>query len=118
MPFMFWLVPIISVGMFVLVFSIIISTFVKNAKRERENDRSPRITAPAHIVAKRTHVSGHRSGSSSAYHSVTTYYVTFQFQSGDRMEFAVQGYEYGLLIEGDQGDLTFQGNRYLGFQRT
>ena len=33
------------------------------------------------------------------------------------MEFAIRGTEYGLLAEGDRGKLTFQGTRYLGFQR-
>ena len=47
----------------------------------------------------------------------TSYYVTFQVESGDRMELSVRGKEYGLLAEGDYGRLTFQGTRYLGFQR-
>ena len=47
----------------------------------------------------------------------TTYYVTFQVESGDRMELHVTGQEFGLLVEGDQGKLTFQGTRYLGFER-
>ena len=29
------------------------------------------------------------------------------------MEFSVSGREYGLLVEGDTGRLTFQGTRYL-----
>jgi hypothetical protein len=33
------------------------------------------------------------------------------------MELRVDGEEYGLLVEGDQGLLTFQGTRYLGFER-
>lgn len=32
------------------------------------------------------------------------------------MEFTVEGSEYGMLIEGDHGKLTFQGTRYLGFE--
>jgi hypothetical protein len=44
-------------------------------------------------------------------------YVTFEVESGDRMEFHVAGHEYGMLIEGDTGNLTFQGTRYLGFDR-
>lgn len=47
----------------------------------------------------------------------TTYYVTFQFESKERMEFLVRGREYGMLVEGDYGRLTFQGIRYLGFER-
>ena len=33
------------------------------------------------------------------------------------MEFSVYGEEYGMLAEGDEGKLTFQGSRYLGFER-
>ena len=47
----------------------------------------------------------------------THYYVTFQFDSGDRLELHVPGREYGMMAEGDVGDLTFQGTRYLGFDR-
>ena len=47
----------------------------------------------------------------------TTYYVTFEVKSGDRMELPVQGHEYGMLVEGDFGELSFQGTRYLGFER-
>ena len=47
----------------------------------------------------------------------TSYYVTFQVESGDRMEFRVSGSEYATCIEGDTGKLSFQGTRYLGFDR-
>lgn len=49
--------------------------------------------------------------------SSTSYYVTFQVDSGDRMELSVSGSEYGVLAEGDKGQLTFQGTRYLTFDR-
>ena len=42
------------------------------------------------------------------YTSSSTYYVTFQVESGDRMEFVVPSREYGMLVEGDMGRLTFQ----------
>jgi hypothetical protein len=48
----------------------------------------------------------------------SSYYVTFEVASGDRMELLVPTNEYGYLIEGDRGELTFQGTRYLGFART
>lgn len=32
-------------------------------------------------------------------HTFTTYYVTFEVESGDRMELHVSGQEYGLLVE-------------------
>ena len=49
--------------------------------------------------------------------SSTWYYATFEVESGDRMELALSGSEYGMLAEGDTGKLTFQGTRYLSFER-
>ena len=36
---------------------------------------------------------------------------------GNRMELRLSGTEYGQLAEGDTGRLSFQGTRYLGFER-
>ena len=47
----------------------------------------------------------------------TTYFVTFEMKSGERVEFGLDGRDYGLLAEGDEGTLDYQGTRYLGFQR-
>lgn len=110
--------------MFTIVFVIVIGTFIVTAVRGigqwNKNNNSPRLTVPATVVSKRTNVSHHHHNGLDhhhQYHSSTTYYITFQFESGDRMEFHVNGQEYGLVIEGDQGMLSFQGTRYLGFQR-
>ena len=32
----------------------------------------------------------------------TTYYLTFEVESGDRMEFVVNGEEFGMCAEGDE----------------
>jgi Uncharacterized protein conserved in bacteria (DUF2199)/Protein of unknown function (DUF2500) len=37
--------------------------------------------------------------------------------TGDRREFSISGNEYGMLAEGDEGRLTYQGTRYRGFER-
>ena len=111
--------------MFTIVFVLVIGTFiviaVKGIGQWNKNNQSPRLTVPATVVAKRTNVSHHRHGGVNDHHhhhTSTSYYVTFQVESGDRMELHVAGTEYGLLIEGDRGNLTFQGTRYLGFDRT
>ena len=49
--------------------------------------------------------------------SSTSYYVTFELENGGRMELSVKGSEYGMLVEGDTGALSYQGTRYLGFER-
>ena len=110
--------------MFTIVFVLVIGTFaviaVKGIGQWSKNNNSPRLTVPATVVSKRTNVTRHHHGGVNGHHhhhTSTTYYVTFQVESGDRMELHVAGYEYGLLVEGDNGNLTFQGTRYLGFER-
>lgn len=105
---------------FVLVIGIFVVTIVRGVGQWNKNNNSPRLTVPATIVAKRTHVSQHRHGGANGHHhhhTSTSYYITFQVDSGDRMELLVSGNEYGVLLEGDRGELTFQGTRYLGFER-
>ena len=107
--------------MFVLTFGIIIMMFVKAISQWNKNNHSPRLTVPVVVVAKRMDVSHHHHNTGvnnhHHHHTSTTYYVTFQVESGDRMELHVSGSEYGLLVEGDTGMLSFQGTRYLGFER-
>ena len=114
----FGLMGIVSSLIFLVVIGMFIFIAAKGISQWNKNNHSPRLTVPAIVVAKRTNVSHHHHHNNMHHttHS-TTYYVTFQVQSGDRMELHVTGQEYGLLVEGDQGSLSFQGTRYLGFER-
>jgi hypothetical protein len=111
--FMFNAVPIFVFVIFVIVIGAFIFMGVKGIGQWSANNNSPRLTVPAQVKTKRTHTWG-GSGDSSAH---TDYYVTFQVESGDRMELGISGKEYGMLAEGDLGILSFQGTRYLGFER-
>lgn len=122
---MFDLFSIIAPIMFIVVCGIIIASVVQGIGTWHKNNNSPRLTVPAVIVAKRESITQHQqpnAGDASGAHGFhmttsTAYYVTFQVESGDRMEFHVSGSEYGMLAEGDTGKLTFQGTRYLLFER-
>lgn len=116
---MFHLFPILFGIVFVLIIGAFVFTAVKGIGTWNKNNNSPRLIVSAVVVAKRTNVSHHHHGGSDSHHmsSSTWYYATFQVESGDRMEFSVDGAEYGLLAEGDQGKLSFQGTRYLSFER-
>ena len=113
----FGLMGIVSSLIFLVVIGMFIFIAAKGISQWNKNNHSPRLTVPATVVAKRTNVSRHHHNNMHHTTHSTTYYVTFQVQSGDRMELHVTGQEYGLLVEGDQGSLTFQGTRYLGFER-
>lgn len=110
---------------FLIIFGIILVQVFRGLKTWNQNNHSPRLTVPAAVVSKRVDVSHHRhanAGDVSGAHgysttSSTTYYATFQVESGDRMELRVSGQEYGMLVEGDRGKLSFQGTRFLNFER-
>ncbi|WML31378.1 DUF2500 domain-containing protein [Neobacillus sp. OS1-32] len=110
---LFSIMEIIFPIFFILVAGIILFVIFRGIKEWSYNNQQPRLNVEAVVVSKRTNV----SGGGPDHHSSTWYYVTFQVESGDRMEFTVNGREYGQLAEGDAGELQFQGTRYLGFVR-
>ena len=110
---------------FAAVLVIFLVQAFRGLKTWNQSNNSPRLSVPASVVAKRTNVSYHRHANAGdatgahGYHtgSSTTYYATFQVESGDRMEFHISGQQYGMLVEGDHGKLSFQGTRFLNFER-
>ena len=102
---------------FVAILGMILVTFVRELSQRNRNNHSPRLTVEATVVAKRQSFSSHRSGGEMHTTTSTRYFATFQVESGDRMELQMNGQDYGMLVEGDRGRLTFQGTRYLDFQR-
>ncbi len=119
---LFSVIPVIVTLGFVVVFGIIIVMAVRGIAQWNRNNNSPVLCVFATIVAKRANTSHHHhqhtdNMAMSHSSSSTSYYVTFEVDSGDRMELHMNGEQYGLLIEGDKGNLTFQGTRYLGFER-
>ncbi len=119
-PGFFGLFELIFPLMLLLVFGMVIFVMISNLRQWNKNNHSPRLTVDATVVTKRSSVSHHHhDGAVGVVHTThsTSYYATFQVESGDRMELNLSGQEYGLLAEGDRGKLTFQGTRYLGFER-
>ena len=101
---------------FVIVIGIIIVRSAQGVAEWSHNNRQPVLSVPARVVSKRTATSGHMSSNSGG-HVSTSYFATFELGSGERLEFPLYGKGFGLLAEGDEGTLTYQGTRYHGFQR-
>lgn len=98
---------IVFTVVFLLILGMFVFIFVSNIARAAKDKASPRLTVPARVVAKRTRVQNH----------YTSYYATFEVESGDRMELSLYGDDFGMLAEGDVGELTFQGRKFLSFER-
>ena len=111
--------------LFIAVVAVIVAMAFSGILEWNKNNHSPRLTVPATVVAKREHISHTRHANAGditgahGFHTTrsTSYYATFEVESGDRMELCLNGEEYGQLAEGDVGMLSFQGTRYLGFER-
>ncbi len=103
----FFLIFIVITGFIIFIFATILR---KGIKQVKQDNNSPILEVDAKVIAKRSMVSGNNMIHQS-------YYVTFEEESGKRMELRVEGSIFGLLVEGDFGKLTFQGSRFLNFER-
>lgn len=99
----------------IIIFTLVIIQAVRGIRQWHTNNQSPRLSVAARVVSKRTQTHHHHHDNHM--HTSTNYYVTFEFESGDRMEFPVRGSDYGMMAEGDRGTLFFQGTRFLDFTR-
>lgn len=118
MGMLFVIVPGFIACCFIAVFATIVVQATCGIAEWSRNNGLPVEESAACVVAKRTEMSG--GGHSHHHHHGrvrTHYYAAFELKSGDRMEFAVPGREFGVLVEGDEGLLTHQGTRYHAFRR-
>jgi len=115
-----------AVSIFIGVIAVIvIGTFLYRAIRGgmqwSANEKASQLTQRATLVTKRTKVASHNyesTGSGAHGHSnYTSYYVTFEFDDRSRMEFKIKENDYGIFAESDAGYVTYQGTRFLGFER-
>lgn len=106
---------------FMIIFCIVIGGFIFNIAQGISNRSKPIVPVKAIIKGKRSSTTHHNNGNFengiNSINSSTSYYITFEFDNGQRMEFSVGSNDYGMLCEGDFGTLEFQGTRFVGFKR-
>ena len=79
----------------------------------RANEAAPVVRVDAMVVSSRKRVARRRRAGVDP----STYMVTFEEPSGERLELQIRGVYMADLTEGVQGLLTYQGTRFLGFVR-
>lgn len=107
---------------FIVIFGIIVATFISNGVKYAQNKRSPQRSVFATIVSKRTYVEHHSSHHANDHmhssSSRTYYYITLQFDNGERREYLDVKNLYGLVVEGDTGYALVQGEWIVAFERS
>ncbi|MRX74183.1 DUF2500 family protein [Bacillus lacus] len=111
--FLFQAGPIFIIIVFVIIAGVIIYTAIRNFTQWTHNNASPIVTVSARVIGKRTEISG-GTGDTRSY---SVYFITFEIQEQERIELQVSGKESGQIMEGDFGELTYQGTRYKVFER-
>lgn len=109
--------PVIFMIFFAFVLVIIFISLIRNISNYRKNATSPILTQKARVVSKRSEVFHHTNAGNNMTTSSTKYYATFETDAGQRFELVMSGTEYGLIAEGDYGDVTFQGEWFKKFDR-
>lgn len=112
--------PPIFMLFFIITFGIVVFVMIGGIISTIRNAKAPIITVQARVIAKRTNVSTHHHNTGNnhtTHHSSTSYYITFETEHGERLELPLSGRMYGQLIEGDEGDLTYQGEWFKDFRR-
>ncbi|MEK3714711.1 DUF2500 domain-containing protein [Paenibacillus sp. FSL R7-0333] len=96
-----------------LIAGFVAYTIWRGLKTWTTNQTSPLQSRVVTAVAKRTEVWGGRGYMGTH----TSYYVTFEFHNGSRRELEVKPRAYAMIVEGDRGELSYQGSRFKGFVR-
>ncbi|KRQ86199.1 hypothetical protein ABG79_02040 [Caloramator mitchellensis] len=110
---LFFIIPVIIITMFVITMIINVKNYIKNSS-------SPILSEKVRVVSKRFDVRHtHHAASENTTHvtSSTTYYITFENEAGQRFELRVGPSDYGLIVEGDEGIVTYQGEWFKRFER-
>ena len=99
--FIFNMFGMLVLFMFLVIIGGGISQWVKN-------NTSPRETVKARVVDKKSEVTYIQQEQNGMMTNTPqwSYYIVFEFEK-----------EYKRICEGDCGDLTFQGTRYIGFEK-
>lgn len=120
---LFTIVPVFIGLVFVLVIGSILYTIIRGLSEWSYNNAQPILDVNARVVAKRTTTEGgggmHGDGMHNHSHRRirTSHFSTFELDSGERLEFLLHGSNFGMLVEGDEGVLSYQGTRFNKFSR-
>lgn len=108
---------------FMILFIVVLGVMIAYILfRWLKDQLSPKITTMSKIINKETRKIRHTSKSVAGVGRHITYtnehYVTFQLEQGNTLKLFIRTEaEYERLHEGDKGNLTFKGKRYIKFDK-
>lgn len=97
---------------FIIIVVFVVGNILYHLGNWQLNNMAEKQTVECIVKDKFSKVRGGRE--TAAYE---TYYVSFEFDSKERVILRVNFSDYGQMSVGDKGDLTFQRKRFISFNR-
>lgn len=85
--------------------------------RRTKSGFTPVYVKQARVCGKRSSIND-SDGQPDDLLSMTSYFVEFIVETGERIELRVPNTVYETISETDEGTLKYQGERYIGFENT
>ena len=96
------------VGLALSIILIAVLVIVIKRKQQAGYKDKPVNTAYAKVLAKRNVVPNNHMGG---------FFVLFEFDDGVRREFSIDYNRASVIAENDEGNLTYQGTKFINFER-
>ncbi len=120
LPIDFFGIVQIMIPVFIILFiGTIIFLNIKEMLDFHYSNKRPVLTVSAKVVSKRTQVIHHLHQIEIHYYYPTStyYFILFELDNGESMEFETSAIEYSSICKGDYGKLTYQGKVLLQFTK-
>lgn len=109
-------------GIGALIVGVILFALLRGLYIWNKDNHSPRVTEEAEVYTKRQDVSTFtkkgRDVHFGSYRSIyVRYFVVFQTRNSGIVKLKVRSDDFDMVREGEKGLLTFQGTRFLGFEK-
>ena len=109
-------------GIAALIVGVILFALLRGLYIWNKNNHSPRVTEEAEVYTKRqdfsTFMNRDRNIHFGSYRSIyVRYFVVFQTKNSGAVKLKVSSDDFDMLREGEKGLLSFQGTRFLGFEK-
>ncbi|MGM0079548.1 hypothetical protein IGI73_002698 [Enterococcus sp. DIV0755f] len=102
--------------LFTLFALIFIAIILYQIMEFLKNESAPKISVPATLVDKSMRSSSSVDANGISNQSIT-YYLLFELENGERLEFMVGHGKYKLYVIGDTGILKYQRKRFNSLDR-
>lgn len=113
------LLAVLGAFLLISVVGALIMTLIGVAYQRKKLDKEPVVTVHTSVIFKREKPIYRRENSSAKNNMIVRiiYYATFRTEEEKEIELSVTKEEWDLLAEGDEGELTYQGNWYQEFEK-